>query len=64
MAENGAIVAHLVSFPLCASGDSITTNGPIAEGETSVRNEPYSLPQGFSWDTLDLSSPSTVSYLL
>lgn len=41
--------------------DSIMTHGPIAEAVTSVRNEPYSLPQGFSWDTLDLSSPAVVS---
>ncbi|XP_039991510.1 glycylpeptide N-tetradecanoyltransferase 1-like isoform X2 [Xiphias gladius] len=42
---------------------NITTHGPIAEGEVSVRKEPYSLPQGFSWDTLDLSSPAVLTEL-
>lgn len=46
------------------SDDSTVTHGPIVEGETSVRKEPYSLPQGFTWDTLDLSSPTVVSYCL
>lgn len=45
------------------AGDSVVTHGPIIEGEASVRKEPYSLPQGFSWDTLDLSSPTVVSFL-
>lgn len=44
--------------------DSIMAHGPIAEVGSNVRNEPYSLPQGFSWDTLDLSSPAVVSYLM
>ncbi|XP_070401708.1 glycylpeptide N-tetradecanoyltransferase 1 isoform X4 [Nothobranchius furzeri] len=42
--------------PVPKLGDSITTHGPIAEGETSVRKEPYSLPPGFCWDSLDLSN--------
>ncbi|XP_041829594.1 glycylpeptide N-tetradecanoyltransferase 2-like [Melanotaenia boesemani] len=49
--------------PVPKLGDSPTTHGPIAEGETSCRNEPYSLPQGFSWDTLDLSSPLVLKEL-
>uniref|UniRef100_A0A3B4B4M7 Glycylpeptide N-tetradecanoyltransferase n=1 Tax=Periophthalmus magnuspinnatus TaxID=409849 RepID=A0A3B4B4M7_9GOBI len=35
---------------------AVTSHGPIAEEERVVRTEPYSLPQGFSWDNLDLSS--------
>ncbi|XP_019127492.2 glycylpeptide N-tetradecanoyltransferase 1 [Larimichthys crocea] len=43
--------------------DSDVTHGPIIEGEAIVRKEPYSLPQGFSWDTLDLSSPTVLREL-
>ncbi|XP_010778819.1 glycylpeptide N-tetradecanoyltransferase 2-like isoform X1 [Notothenia coriiceps] len=46
--------------PVPRLGDSVETHGPIVEGEASVRMEPYSLPQGFSWDTLDLSNPSVL----
>ncbi|XP_074519739.1 glycylpeptide N-tetradecanoyltransferase 2-like [Halichoeres trimaculatus] len=49
--------------PVPRLGESIETHGPIVEGETSVRTEPFSLPQGFSWDTLDLSSPSVLREL-
>ncbi|XP_059180914.1 glycylpeptide N-tetradecanoyltransferase 1-like [Centropristis striata] len=49
--------------PVPRLGDSIVTHGPIVEGEASVRKEPYSLPQGFCWDTLDLSSPSVLREL-
>lgn len=56
------VIVALASFSTYASGDSITAHGPIAEGEMSIRNEPYSLPQGFAWDTLDLSSPPMVSF--
>ncbi|XP_042252308.1 glycylpeptide N-tetradecanoyltransferase 1-like [Thunnus maccoyii] len=49
--------------PVPKLGDSITTHGQITEGEASVRKEPYSLPQGFSWDTLDLTSPTVLKEL-
>ncbi|XP_071398652.1 glycylpeptide N-tetradecanoyltransferase 1-like isoform X2 [Centroberyx affinis] len=49
--------------PVPKLGDSITTHGPIVEGEARVREEPYSLPQGFSWDTLDLTSPAALTEL-
>lgn len=45
------------------SGDTAATHGPIIEDETGVRKEPYSLPQGFSWDTLDLGDAGVVSSL-
>ncbi|KAM8729515.1 glycylpeptide N-tetradecanoyltransferase 1-like isoform 1-T1 [Acanthopagrus schlegelii] len=48
---------------LDGAGDSAVTHGPIVAGETSVRKEPFSLPQGFSWDTLDLSSPTVLREL-
>lgn len=44
-------------------GDTVVTHGPIIEDATGVRKEPYSLPQGFSWDTLDLSDAGVVSPL-
>ncbi|XP_071318718.1 glycylpeptide N-tetradecanoyltransferase 1-like [Trachinotus anak] len=49
--------------PVPKLGDNITTHGPIVEDEVSVRKEPYSLPQGFSWDTLDLSSHTVLNEL-
>uniref|UniRef100_UPI0037E88903 glycylpeptide N-tetradecanoyltransferase 1-like n=1 Tax=Semicossyphus pulcher TaxID=241346 RepID=UPI0037E88903 len=49
--------------PVPRLGDSNVTPGPIVEVEISVRKEPFSLPQGFSWDTLDLSSPAVLREL-
>ncbi|XP_070846921.1 glycylpeptide N-tetradecanoyltransferase 1-like [Chaetodon trifascialis] len=49
--------------PVPRLGDSIVTHGPIIKGEASVRKEPYSLPSGFSWDTLDLSSSTVLREL-
>ncbi|KAM9716178.1 glycylpeptide N-tetradecanoyltransferase 1-like [Menidia menidia] len=49
--------------PVPKLGDIITTCGPIQESVNSIRNEPYSLPQGFSWDTLDLKSPTVLRAL-
>lgn len=39
----------------------VTTHGPIEPDKENVRQEPYSLPQGFMWDTLDLSNAEVVS---
>lgn len=55
-------VSDVLVHILLSSGDKTAAHGPIAEGEVSVREEPYSLPQGFSWDTPDLSSPTVVRY--
>ncbi|XP_034564113.1 glycylpeptide N-tetradecanoyltransferase 2-like isoform X2 [Notolabrus celidotus] len=49
--------------PVPRLGESNVTHGPIVVGETSVRKEPFSLPQGFFWDTLDLSSPTVMTEL-
>ncbi|XP_068439683.1 glycylpeptide N-tetradecanoyltransferase 2-like [Clinocottus analis] len=60
-------ITHTYHFwdtqPVPRLGDSCVTHGPITEGEASLRKEPYSLPSGFSWDTLDLSSPSVLREL-
>ncbi|XP_034414938.1 glycylpeptide N-tetradecanoyltransferase 2-like isoform X1 [Cyclopterus lumpus] len=49
--------------PVRRLGDGVGTHGPIVEGEASLRKEPSSLPSGFSWDTLDLSSPTVLREL-
>ncbi|XP_026171293.1 glycylpeptide N-tetradecanoyltransferase 2-like [Mastacembelus armatus] len=46
--------------PVVKFGDSITTHGPVVEREAAVCKKPYPLPEGFSWDTLDLSSPTVL----
>lgn len=42
------------------SGETVTSHGSIEPDKDSIREEPYSLPQGFSWDTLDLGNPAVV----
>ncbi|XP_056158062.1 glycylpeptide N-tetradecanoyltransferase 1-like [Lampris incognitus] len=49
--------------PVPKLSDTVTTEGPIVEVGEGVREEPYSLPQGFSWDTLDPTSPTTLREL-
>lgn len=39
----------------------MTSHGAIEADKDHVRQEPYSLPQGFAWDTLDLGSAEVVS---
>ncbi|XP_068615557.1 glycylpeptide N-tetradecanoyltransferase 1-like [Brachionichthys hirsutus] len=48
---------------LDGGADGVVTCGQIVECEASVRKEPYSLQQGFSWDTLDLSDPAVLREL-
>lgn len=43
------------------SGETVTSHGSIEPDKDHIREEPYSLPQGFSWDTLDLGNPAVVS---
>lgn len=42
----------------------VVTHGPLIEAEGHVRTEPLSLPDGFKWDNLDLSSQAVVSFCL
>lgn len=42
----------------------ITSHGAIEPDKDNVRQEPYSLPQGFMWDTLDLGNAEVVSKTL
>lgn len=39
----------------------VTSHGPIEADKENIRQESYSLPQGFMWDTLDLSNADVVS---
>uniref|UniRef100_A0A8C9FGI4 Glycylpeptide N-tetradecanoyltransferase n=1 Tax=Pavo cristatus TaxID=9049 RepID=A0A8C9FGI4_PAVCR len=41
----------------------ITSHGAIEPDKDNVRLEPYSLPQGFMWDTLDLSNAEVLKEL-
>jgi hypothetical protein len=49
---------------LCVCADEvITTNEPIEADKSreEIRQEPYSLPVGFCWDSLDIDNPIVVS---
>uniref|UniRef100_A0A8C6R8Y4 Glycylpeptide N-tetradecanoyltransferase n=1 Tax=Nannospalax galili TaxID=1026970 RepID=A0A8C6R8Y4_NANGA len=41
----------------------ITSHGAIEPDKDKIRQEPYSLPQGFMWDTLDLSNAEVLKEL-
>lgn len=45
--------------PVPKMDEKITSNGPIEpnKSESEIRAEPYSLPAGFQWDTLNLDDP-------
>ncbi|XP_043911055.1 glycylpeptide N-tetradecanoyltransferase 1 [Protopterus annectens] len=46
--------------PVPKLGDVVLTHGSIEPDKDNIRQEPYSLPQGFMWDALDLGD----SYVL
>ena len=53
-----------VKCPLYPPGEVVTSHGSIEPDKDNIREEPYSLPQGFCWDALDLGDPAVVtSYL-
>ncbi|MFT7814729.1 glycylpeptide N-tetradecanoyltransferase 1-like isoform X2 [Arapaima gigas] len=43
--------------PVPKIGETVTCHGSVVPDTCSIRQEPYCLPQGFSWDSLDLDSP-------
>jgi len=47
---------------LFTSDETITENCPIEldKPQDSIRQDPYSLPQGFHWNTLDIADPLVV----
>lgn len=53
-----------LSSVLSSSDEVITSHGAIEADKDNVRQEPYSLPQGFMWDTLDLGNAEVVSKTL
>ncbi|XP_077475303.1 glycylpeptide N-tetradecanoyltransferase 1-like isoform X2 [Stigmatopora argus] len=49
--------------PVPKLGETVTSHGSIEPDKNHIREEPYSLPQGFCWDTLDLSNPFVLKEL-
>lgn len=43
------------------SGEVVNTHGPVEPDKDNIRQEPYTLPQGFMWDALDLGDRGVVS---
>lgn len=43
--------------------EDISSNEPIEPDKDSVREEPYSLPSDFQWDTLNLEDPAILTEL-
>ena len=45
--------------------EDISANEPIEQDKplSEIRPEPYTLPQGFVWDTLSLDNPQIVSHI-
>lgn len=51
-------------YNIDGADDGVMTQGPIIEAEGSVRTDPYSLPEEFRWDNLELSSQTVVRFCL
>ncbi|XP_069770418.1 glycylpeptide N-tetradecanoyltransferase 2 isoform X6 [Narcine bancroftii] len=49
--------------PVPKLNEVVTTHGPIEPDKENIRQEPYSLPQGFMWDTLDMGSSEELKEL-
>uniref|UniRef100_A0ABI7XH81 Glycylpeptide N-tetradecanoyltransferase n=2 Tax=Felinae TaxID=338152 RepID=A0ABI7XH81_FELCA len=49
--------------PVPKLNEVITSHGAIEADKDNVRREPYSLPQGFMWDTLDLGNADVLKEL-
>lgn len=49
--------------PVPKMDEKIVVNEPIEANKTSVRQEPYSLPVDFQWDTLNLEDPLILAEL-
>uniref|UniRef100_A0A8D1DV34 Glycylpeptide N-tetradecanoyltransferase n=1 Tax=Sus scrofa TaxID=9823 RepID=A0A8D1DV34_PIG len=49
--------------PVPKLNEVITSHGAIEADKENVRQEPYSLPQGFMWDTLDLGNAEVLREL-
>ncbi|XP_072364763.1 glycylpeptide N-tetradecanoyltransferase 2 isoform X4 [Scyliorhinus torazame] len=49
--------------PVPKLNEVVTTHGSIEPDKENIRQEPYSLPQGFMWDTLDMGSSEELKEL-
>ncbi|KAJ4932534.1 hypothetical protein JOQ06_010952 [Pogonophryne albipinna] len=49
--------------PVPKLGETVTSHGSIEPDKDHIREESYSLPQGFSWDTLDLGDAGVLKEL-
>ncbi|XP_066519035.1 glycylpeptide N-tetradecanoyltransferase 1b [Hoplias malabaricus] len=49
--------------PVPKIDEEVTSHGPIESEKQSIREECYSLPQGFCWDTLDVENPEQLGEL-
>ncbi|XP_053555813.1 glycylpeptide N-tetradecanoyltransferase 1 isoform X1 [Bombina bombina] len=49
--------------PVPKLGEVVNTHGPIEPDKDNIRQEPYSLPQGFTWDALDLGDRGVLKEL-
>uniref|UniRef100_A0A8C7H3L0 Glycylpeptide N-tetradecanoyltransferase n=1 Tax=Oncorhynchus kisutch TaxID=8019 RepID=A0A8C7H3L0_ONCKI len=49
--------------PVPKLNEVVTSHGPMEADKDNIRQEPYSLPQGFMWDTLDLSNADVLKEL-
>ncbi|XP_078385989.1 glycylpeptide N-tetradecanoyltransferase 1 [Cetorhinus maximus] len=49
--------------PVPKLGEVVTVHGPIEPDKDNIRQEPYSLPQGFLWDALDLGNAEVLKEL-
>ncbi|MBN3309920.1 NMT1 tetradecanoyltransferase, partial [Amia calva] len=49
--------------PVPKLGEVVMSHGSIEPDKDNIRIEPYSLPQGFTWDALDLGNPAVLKEL-
>ncbi|KAK2500303.1 hypothetical protein MC885_020503 [Smutsia gigantea] len=49
--------------PVPKLGEVVNTHGPVEPDKDNIRQEPYTLPQGFTWDTLDLGDRGVLKEL-
>ena len=57
------VLGKFVGF-WCVSDEDVHTNEAIEADKPleELRQEPYSLPAGFCWDSLDIDNPIVVCY--
>ena len=53
-----------IDFNYHSLDETILEAGPIEEDKEVVRSEPFTLPDKFYWDDLDLSDNDQVNFIL